>query len=197
MIVELPTAIRPLSETDLLLVARHLNFDWGQPDKHRERFNRQQKGVVTCLIAWNEKLPAGHVLIEWAGSTDEPMASVLETCPDFQDLWVLPDFRSKGIGSKLLDAAENLAGQREYAQVGLGVSIDNRRARSLFARRGYKDAGLGHYVTGGHYLDRQGKQQPWSEICDYLIRPLWNFRSARITRLKVPKPVQPLQPLQK
>lgn len=169
---ELAIEIRPAGEPDAQLLDRHLNFDWGQTNKHRGRVIRQQKEEVTYLIAWHNKLPVGHVLIEWAGTTQEPMCSVLENCPNLQDLWVLPEFRSTVIGSRLLDAAENLARQRGYARVGLEATVDNHRARLLYIRRGYKDPGFGHYVTGGHYVDRQGKQQPWSETCDYLIRAL-------------------------
>ena len=169
-----------------MLLGRHLNFDWGQPNKHRERFIRQQKGEVTYLITWHGKLPVGHILVEWAGTADEPMASVLKDCPTLEDLWVLPDFRSKGIGPRLFEAAEDLAQQLAYTQTGLGVAIDNDRARLLYMRRGYKDAGFGQYVTGGHYVDRQGKQQPWSEICYYMIRPIENPAPTGIAHLKVP-----------
>jgi GNAT superfamily N-acetyltransferase len=169
---ELTIDIRTLGEGDLALLECHLNFDWGQPNKHRQRFIKQQNGEVTYLVAWHDKLPVGHVLAKWAGTSDEPMGSVLKDCPNLEDLFVHPDYRSREIGAQLLDAGENLARQRGYTQIGLGVAIDNRRAQSLYIRRGYKDAGFGAYVTGGHYTDRQEKQQPWQEICSYLTLPL-------------------------
>jgi GNAT superfamily N-acetyltransferase len=169
---ELAFKIRPLNEKELRLVDRHINFDWGQPGKHRERFVRQQNGEVTYLIAWHDDRPVGHALVEWAGATDEPMASVLEDCPAVEDLYVSPNYRSRGVGSLLLDAAEGLVRKLGYVQIGLGVGIDNPPARALYVRRGYKEVGFDTYVTGGHYIDREGQKQRWDEVCMYLIRRL-------------------------
>ena len=62
--------------------------------------------------------------------------------------------------------------QGGYAQVGLGVAIDNTGARSLYERRGYRDAGLGPYSIRWIYVDEQGQQQPREEVCVYLTKSL-------------------------
>ena len=86
--VRLAVEIRPLSEAQLASVERHINFDWGNPRKHRERLSRQQWGEATYLVAWHEHNPVGHVFVTWARSDDEPVVSVLDNCPDLQDLFV-------------------------------------------------------------------------------------------------------------
>ena len=98
-----------------------------------------------------------------------PMQSLLADCPDLQDAFVVPQYRSKGIGSRLLDAAELLVKQPGYARMGLGVAVDNPRARALYERLGYEDAS---YATGGRYFDRDGHEQTWEEICNYLIKKI-------------------------
>ncbi len=71
-----------------------------------------------------------------------------------------------------MDAAEGLIRQDGYARVGLGVAIDNTRARSLYERRGYRDAGLGRYSIRWIYVDEHRQEQPREEVCVYLIKSL-------------------------
>lgn len=162
--------IRPLAGEEIGLL------DWymacGPPEKHRERFARQRKGKVVYLVAWYENLPVGHVLLKWDGSTDKPMVSELDSCPDVEDLFVSPDNRSRGIGSQLMDAVENLTKRQGYSRVGLGVGIENVRACSLYERRGYEDSGFGEYRESGRYVDENGREQSWEETCIYLIKQL-------------------------
>ena len=166
--------IRPLATKELGLVERHIDFDWGAPTKHRERLARQGEGKVVYLVAWYREAPVGHVLIEWGGATDEPMRSLLANCADLQDLFVAPAYRSRGVGSRLLDEAEALVMKKGYPRLGLGAAVDNPRARHLYQRKGYQDAGYGEYRSGGVYIDRAGQEQEWEEICIYLIKRLEN-----------------------
>ena len=55
------------------------------------------------------------------------------------DLAVLPDFQGRGIGRALLLAAEEHARARNCAKLTLEVREDNRRARSLYQQRGFRD----------------------------------------------------------
>ena len=165
-------SIRPIVKEDVPQLERHINFDWAAFGKHAERCINQQEGDVTYLVAWLEDLPVGHTLIEWNGPDVEPMASQLLSCPEIEDLFVVPKYRRMGVGSLMLDHAESLALQRGYIQIGLGVDIDNPRARRLYERRGYKDAGYGEYTTSWSYLDRDGQEQRATEIGNYLVKRL-------------------------
>lgn len=168
----LDVEVRPLAEAEVALVERHLGLDWGYPDKHRQRLALQRRGELVYLIAWHQGAPVGHVMLRWSGAPDPPVASRLRDCPDIEDLFVLPQHRSRGIGSRLLDHAEGLARAQGYAQVGLGVGVDNPRARALYERRGYRDAGFGQYTVAGWYLDRDGVEKRWQETCNYLVKAL-------------------------
>ncbi len=162
--------IAPVTAQDIALLERYLAN--GPPGKHRARLARQERGEVAYLIARRGARPLGHVLLKWAGTADEPAASALVDCPDLEDLRVSPTCRGQGIGSRLLAAAEELARQRGHAQVGLGVAVSDLRVRALYERLGYRDAGLGEYVEGGRYLDRDGREQTWEETCIYLVKLL-------------------------
>lgn len=162
--------VRPLRPEDTVLLERRLA---SQPtEKHRVRLAMQQQGQALYLVAWQGEEPVGHVLLKWDGTVDEPMASQLADCPDIEDLWVRPDLRSRGIGSLLLGTAEDLARQRGFSQVGLGVGIDNLRALALYQRRGYQDSGLGDFLHAVYYRDDQGRQRVRWETCTYLIKRL-------------------------
>ena len=172
----LTVEVKPLTEDGINRVEWHINFDWAALGKHRDRFHRQQEGEVVYLVAWYENLPVGHALLKWYGTTDDPRASKMDGCPDIEDLFVSPDYRSRGTGSCLLEQAESLVTQRGYCRIGLGVAIDNPRARSLYERSGYVDTGSGEYRTGGSYTDKDGQEKFWEEICRYLIKLLKNSK---------------------
>lgn len=155
---------------EIILLERHLAF--GPPDKHRERYALQMKDEVAYLIAWHGGLPVGHVLLRWQGTNDEPVASTLCNCPCVEDLFAAPDFRSLGTGSQLLAAAETAARQRGYGMIGLGVGVDNTRARSLYERTGYTQTIFKPYPHETFYVDAHGLVRSRTEICVYLIKAL-------------------------
>ena len=164
--------IKPIAAKDVAIVEKRIAFDWAAPQKHSDRFARQEKGEAVYLVAWNANLPVGHLLLKWQGTADEPMASDIGDCPDLEDLFVCPEYRSIGIGTRLLECAERAAKERGHAQIGLGVSVDNPRARSVYQRLQYVDTGLGEYETGGVYVDRDGSERSWTEVCVYLTKYL-------------------------
>ncbi len=114
------------------------------------------------------------MLLEWGGAEDEPICSGLLDCPNLEDLFVMPKFRSRGVGSMLLDAAITAVREAGYTQLGLGVAVDNAGAIRLYEQKGFQDSGLGEYTSGGSYLDRDGAVQTWQETCTYLIKRLEN-----------------------
>jgi ribosomal protein S18 acetylase RimI-like enzyme len=61
-------------------------------------------------------------------------------------LVVAPEARSRGIGSRLLDAIADEARSRGFREVRLDVVEENARARALYERRGFRP--IAHHSTG-------------------------------------------------
>ena len=132
----------------------------------------QKEGKAIYLVAWHKDLPIGHALLKWGGPDHTLIASRLNGCPDIEDLFVDPQCRSRGVGSQLLGCAESTAMQREYSLIGLGVDVDDPRARSLYKRLGFEDTGFGEYYSRWQYDDRNGKKAWAEEHCNYLVKRL-------------------------
>jgi GNAT superfamily N-acetyltransferase len=160
--------VRPLSAHEIGPVEAETAFN--NVKKHQDRLAQQERGDVVYLIAWHDAYPVGHVLLKWHGTLDEPMASVLQDCPDIEDLFVHPDYRLRGIASDLFSAVESVAHERGFMRVGLSVGVDDLPVRSMYERRGYTDAGFGQYVESGSYIGHDGKLHTWEAVCLYLIK---------------------------
>ncbi len=166
-----PDNIRPLSEDEIPLLDAHLDVD-RLSGRHDERFAQQQEDRLTYLIAWLGGLPIGHTMVRWTGTTDRYVAERIQDCAHVEDLFVMPEHRSDGVGTQILARAEYLAAERAFTQIGLAVGIDNLRARALYDRLGYVDTGFGVFEIGGSYLDIHGNRRQWREVCEYLVKTL-------------------------
>jgi predicted GNAT family acetyltransferase len=91
-------------------------------------------GAGTYLVAWDGDLPVGHAHVAWS----ETKLGV----PEIQDVFVLPEWRRRGVASALTQTAERLAAGRGHRRTSLGVGIGNDAARRLYAKLGYEDGGL-------------------------------------------------------
>jgi len=166
--------IRPLLEEEIdLLEQMNKHWPYGRPlDLHRQRFAMQQAGEGVYFFAWHGHIPVGHVFLRWQSAERGEEASQLERCAHVSDLFVVPEFWSRGIGTYLMDTLEALAVQHRYLQVGLSVAVENSRALSMYARRGYMDAGLGERPVRWTYIDAHGEEQVRDEVLIYLLKQL-------------------------
>jgi ribosomal protein S18 acetylase RimI-like enzyme len=162
--------IRRLARAEIALLERQMPRT---PGVHQQRFESQRRGEGEYLIAWEGDRPVGHLFIEWDGTRREAVRSAMVDCPpNLSDVAVHPERRSRGIGSQLMEAAESLAARRGHERVGLSVALDNVRARALYERRGYADAGLGPNQAGYPYVDRTGQERWHEERVIYLVKAL-------------------------
>lgn len=171
MAERLHITVRPLAEGELDVLERH--FPGGIAGKHRDRLARQTARDAVYLIAWLKGIPVGHVLVGLDGVRDELVASRVGRCPHLEDLVVVPERRSRGIGSRLLAAAEKAAAEHGFDRVGLSVATSNALARGFYPRRGYKDSGIGEYPAAGCYVASDGVLRSWSDLSVYLVKRLW------------------------
>lgn len=104
----------------------------------------------------------GHALLKWGGSQHEPVTEQLRVaCPDIEDLFVLEELRSQGIGRQLLCFAERLAWEQGYTHIGVSVGAkSNEPARRLYERLGYQDAHFENMPNGENILTHEGTITP-------------------------------------
>lgn len=55
-----------------------------------------------------------------------------------EELYILPAYRSRGLGREFFAACESYAAEHGYARIRLEVEEENVRARSLYERLGYQ-----------------------------------------------------------
>ena len=122
-------AIRPCEERDL----RHFHA-LGSPqhvDHCREQFARGAD-ALTILVAVDERdEPVGKLHLDFESRAAEGEATLIAAA-------VRPELRGRGIGTALMEAAEQLTCSRGFSAIVLGVEDWNPGARRLYERLGYR-----------------------------------------------------------
>ena len=163
--------IRACRQEDLQLLETS-NPSPGQSRYHHRRFERQQQGASTFLIAWAGDVPVGHGEILWNGCAAPEVHERYPDCPEINGLEVWPPGqRSQGTGTAIIRAAEALARDRGFQQIGLGVDDDNHRAAALYRRLGYQQTGI-RYADRYYNLDERGHRHDIAEPALFLVKQL-------------------------
>lgn len=161
--------VKQLETQDILLLEQTIKRE---PFKHYERFLSQCSGILIYLIAWQNGLPIGTVMVRWKGKPLPALEQRYPGCPHLIDLYVVSAYRNCGVGTRLMEAAEEAARQRGYTHIGLSVALENRRARALYTRRRYLDAGCDTYYISWTEIDGEGKAHEINDECIYLVKEL-------------------------
>lgn len=141
--------VRPANRSDIETVARLF-------DDYRQ-FYEQQPDLAGATAFIRRRLDSGdsHVLL----ALDERQAGLgfTQLYPVFSsvrmarvwilnDLFVSPEARGRGVATKLMSAAANLARQNDVASLQLETASDNSPARTLYEKLGWKrESGFDHY----------------------------------------------------
>lgn len=160
--------IRPLREEDVLQL--QLQLPPPHPGIYGARLEQQTRGEGVSLVAWRDARPVGHVFVNRVPG--EPLGSLLPGAPAIEQLEVHPGQRSRGLGSRLLKAGEELLRREGYTRVVLGVGVDNHAASALYERRGYRDAGLAPAIDVTPVLEPDGVEHLRPELVRVLVKAL-------------------------
>ncbi len=133
--------IRNLEERDApVIVAEEVAQGWGNDmEKYRIRLKDQAEGTAISLVAEYRGNVAGYINV-YPNALWGPFAGY----PEIVDFGVLEKYRRNGIGSKLMDIAEQIAS--EYADMvylGVGLHSGYGSAQRLYVKRGYLPDGSG------------------------------------------------------
>ncbi len=159
----LPIAVRDLRQEDTSSLEWHGGQDlrsWYQAQWQAHQSNR-----VRVLIADFNSFPIAQIAIHWHGKPTHP------AIPDLQSFRVFEAFRGMGIGSLLLDCAEEVVAERGFTQVSLAVSVENVRAGALYGRRGYLVWGE-PYDDIWHYVNARGETVQVVERVQDMVKDL-------------------------
>ncbi|HEV7976541.1 GNAT family N-acetyltransferase [Amycolatopsis sp.] len=144
----------------------------GLTQVHALRFQRQERGLGTFLIAWLNGSPAASAEIRWDGCAAVEVQRAFPDCPEINGLQVWPaEIRSQGVGTSLTTEAEIRARQRGYGWLGLGVDDHNDRAAALYLRLGYAETDC-RYLDRYYYVSQDGGRHDVADPCRFLIKSL-------------------------
>jgi len=104
--------------------------------------------IHDVYVAFVQQEFAGYLTICWS-SDYGPFR--MENTPEIVDFNVLPKFRRQGIGTQLMDKAENeIAKASSIAGIGVGMTPDYGAAQRMYVLRGYIPDGRGLHYRGHH-----------------------------------------------
>ena len=94
------------------------------------------------LVAWDSDEPLGSGVLRWAGSVGDNARAAAGGAPALIHLHVRDHHRGRGVGTMLVQAAEQAVGRRGGTALALGVGVDNPDAARLYDRLGYRRTGV-------------------------------------------------------
>jgi ribosomal protein S18 acetylase RimI-like enzyme len=127
----------------------------------RKAYREQLLGKRVILVADSNHFPIGHIFIQFID-------------PDWNDIFgkrraylyslrVMEMFRGYGIGTRLIQQAEEIMLDRDCDLAMIAVSKENHRARRLYERLNYRV--FGDDAGNWSYLDHEGRTRYVHEPC--------------------------------
>jgi GNAT superfamily N-acetyltransferase len=171
---EVEIEIRPSEEDQLdFLEAEFSPHDLSK--HHHQRHAVQKSGHGVYFIAWHNAEPIGHFLLEWAGPGPggDPTGEYPYPTPYLGAGQTVTEYRRKGVATRLIQKAEELAKEHGFSRIGLAVgSTDNPDAKRLYEKLGYIAWGKGEFEASWEYTSKDGKIGRESEVCIYMFKHL-------------------------
>jgi GNAT superfamily N-acetyltransferase len=125
-----------------LLAAAFATYDKNKSNQLFEQYYLEQKnGDLICLVANVDNNDVGYLTICWKSPYESFNRRAI---PEIKDLNVLPHYRGKGYGARLMAHAEEIISEKsDFAGIGVGLYSDCGTAQRMYVRRGYIPDGLG------------------------------------------------------
>jgi ribosomal protein S18 acetylase RimI-like enzyme len=168
-------AIRPAVESDLP------KLEWGGQyahfrDVYRRTFQEHQRHRRLMLVADLQGYPVGQIFLQFS-SGDVSFADG-RTRAYLYSLRVMEPVQGLGLGTRLIQAAEDELRGRGFSWAVIAAAIENPGALRLYERLGYQvfseDPGRWEYV------DHQGRLRTVVEPCYVLEKRIAHVREAQL-----------------
>lgn len=134
---DLPVRLAEAADAEVIGRLLHdFNSEYGDPTP----------GSQALATRVRELLAAGEITVVLDGSEPARGLALLRFRPAIfsqsldcylEELYVVPDFRGRGLGRNLMDAALDTARRRGAGRMELGTSEDDHAARALYERLGF------------------------------------------------------------
>ncbi|CAM3949523.1 GNAT family N-acetyltransferase [Cohnella lubricantis] len=168
-----PILIRQLTnheEASLLDVEFSKRYPWyTSKDYFYKCLEENKQGFRVTLLAYYQGILAGccHLLL----ASEYPNFN-RDNIPEINDLNVFPEFRRKGIASKMLDEIERIASKRSrFIGLAVGLYKDYGNAQIMYNKRGYVMDGKGIFYKNNEV--KPGEQVTVDDdLLLYLIKGL-------------------------
>ncbi|MBR4458711.1 MAG: GNAT family N-acetyltransferase [Clostridia bacterium] len=141
--------VRSMEEPDARVFTDEFTAQGWHPevDGYLARLKDQAEGKCVALTAEFEGHPAGYVYVYLRPDEDGPFRG--KDWPVIVDFNVLKKYQRKGIGSRLMDTAERIAGgYADTVCLGVGLCDSYGAAQRMYVRRGYIPDGSGVWYRG-------------------------------------------------
>ncbi len=99
------------------------------------------------FLAFYDGFPAGYLRMK-EEHNDFPAMNAFNSI-EIKRIYVLKEFHSKKIGSALMKHALDVATEKGYEKIWLGVWENNQKAKSFYNKWGYIDSGVKHVFSIG------------------------------------------------
>ncbi len=149
-----------------------LEDTFGEGTYFEDRFERQKNGLGVLFSAWLDRRAVGHAYL-WLEDAEEPLIQqYLPGIPLLTHLRVLPEYRNRRFGTRLIAEAQDYLRLDGHWNVALAARTDNDEAIRLYQRLGYRDWGRGLVECVAVQTNPDGNVVYESEECLVLIRRL-------------------------
>lgn len=135
--------IRDMEQSDARIITEEeIAQGWQQTtEKYEMRLQHQAEGKAVALVAEYQGMVAGYINV-YPDSGSGAFAN--RGYSEIVDFGVLEKYRRKGIGGKLMDAAEKIAAEHsDVVYLGVGLHDGYGSAQRMYVKRGYIPDGTG------------------------------------------------------
>jgi len=113
--------------------------------------HRMRPGRGRVLVARTDRRTVGTVLVSWAPADEAEIRTRFAGVPIMYWLRVDHPYRRRGIGTRLIRAAERMLREQGHRRVLIGVDQANVLARKLYVSLGYRAEMTGLPGDSGPY----------------------------------------------
>lgn len=160
--------IRPCRDDDLAILSSSWKVHGGVHESHH---SGQLSGDTTYLVAWRDEEPLGAGVVQWGGCVGTKAREAFPRAVEINHLHVRDEYRSQGVGTALIAAAEQLVVHEGRPQIAVGVADDNPLAERLYLSLGYRRTGIVD-VSEYSWVSDDGTVQQASERDQLLVKDL-------------------------